>query len=432
MTTVLSIPGRRRLSAPPLNGLLGLVGLLLLTLPFYRALTVPLGPVHLSIADGLTMLAGLYLGSAFCMGRELAWPGRGFSIALGLFLFGVCGSIVDAHTRSRSIHFMASIGLDLVLLVTVYQCVRTAHGLRIFTRCYVAAATLVAAIAILQTVALFTGGVLGSAAGTLAARNEMVFLLLPGFAMALASTFQRGPRRVVYGLAAFTILTAIVLSRGRAGTAFCLLLLAWVPVLVLRTRSFRLLEALLLWGCLLLAGVVFFTGTGIGGELLGRYTTSLQLELQDQRGSAWTRYEVLRGTWNAFESSPVFGIGAENFKLSSGQYVDSGVQAGVDDPGSIPPHSTYLGTLAETGLVGFVGLLGLVIAGLGSLRCIRHSGTEERNLVAGAAAAFTSLAAFLLVFDASARPVTWMFLGLALAVREVAPSPRFRPVVVTL
>ena len=92
----------------------------------------------------------------------------------------------------------------------------------------------------------------------------------------------------------------------------------------------------------------------------------------------------------------------------------------------------YLGTLAETGLVGLVGLLGLVIAGLGSLRCIRHSGTEERNLVAGAAAAFTSLAAFLLVFDASARPVTWMFLGLALAVREVAPSPRFRPVVVTL
>lgn len=423
---------RPRISAPPLRGLLVLIAALLLCLPFYRALTLPVGPVHLSIADGITLLCGLYIGAAFCLGRPIAWPVRAFSVALALYLFAICGSIIDAYSRSRSIHYLASILLDLVLFVTVYQVMRTPRSLRVFTASYVTAACIVAGFAALQGMAVLGGGGVASVAGTLAARNEMVFVLLPGFAMALASAFQRGPARLGYVAAALLILAAVVLSRGRAGTLFCLALLMWVPLLVLRSRGLRVVEVLVLWGALALAGGLFFTSSGVGERLLSRYTTSLQAEFADQRGSAWTRFEVLRGALAAYRSSPVLGIGADNFKLTSGHYVEGGDGGGLHDLSEIQPHSTYLGALAETGLLGLAGFAGLVLAGLLSLRGLRYCRPADRPVLVGVLTAFACLAAYLAVFDAGARPNTWMFLAVALATREVAPSPRFRPVVVRI
>jgi O-antigen ligase len=70
---------------------------------------------------------------------------------------------------------------------------------------------------------------------------------------------------------------------------------------------------------------------------------------------ATMHYRMNQEAWIAFRSSPVFGIGPARFT----SWVDIRKEAGLypADKLSYGPHSLYLGTLAESGLVGGLGLL---------------------------------------------------------------------------
>jgi O-antigen ligase len=65
------------------------------------------------------------------------------------------------------------------------------------------------------------------------------------------------------------------------------------------------------------------------------------------------RYSYWRVALDTFAERPLQGIGAGTFVVEWLQHRD------VDDP-TREPHSLYLGTLAELGLVGFAALLALV------------------------------------------------------------------------
>ncbi|HED66158.1 MAG TPA: O-antigen ligase family protein [Planctomycetes bacterium] len=423
-----SAPPRKRV-APPSRGVLTFLVLAVLSIPFYRLLTVEVGPFFISSVDALTVISGIYVSAMFLMGRPLAWPRGRFQTFLALYIFAVAASGLGALDQGRSLHYLAAVLLNLVLFTVTFQCMRTPRTLEILSRSYCLACLLLAVVALAQGLRMLEGGPLVSATGTLGSRNEMIYFLLPGFAIAAGNAMGRGWKRFGYLLVAGVLLAAILVSRGRAGVLLCLGVGFVAPILTSGSRrGVRVLEPLALWGLLALLGLALVSISG-SGELVERYLHSIQTEFREQRGSVWARYEVLRGAWNAFTSHPIFGIGADNFALASGVYVDAGANVGQHDFAAIQPHNSYVGALAETGIAGFVGLLGLLSAGLSGLGAVRRAPLDQRPLLAGVVLAFLVLIVDLAVFDGVVRPVTWLFLALALAAREIAPPPRHRPLV---
>lgn len=80
--------------------------------------------------------------------------------------------------------------------------------------------------------------------------------------------------------------------------------------------------------------------------LVARATEVLRISL---------RLELARAAWDMFVSQPLTGVGAENF----GRYL---LYTGIFPEGhgmtpNLAPHSVWLQTAAETGLIGFLALL---------------------------------------------------------------------------
>jgi O-antigen ligase len=99
-------------------------------------------------------------------------------------------------------------------------------------------------------------------------------------------------------------------------------------------------------------------------------------------------------TWgqdlNVFATAPAFGVGVEDFTASTSDSTDvvvSGVRA-LDQP-----HSSYLGLLAEQGVVGFLPFLVLTFAVAWMVRALRKRSADDaiaaiRACLLGAGLAF--------------------------------------------
>lgn len=140
-------------------------------------------------------------------------------------------------------------------------------------------------------------------------------------------------RRWFYPLALLSIVS-IMLSVSRS--ALFLLLITGLKIL----KSWRL--GLLLAGLLLLSPIV-----------LTRFASLFNHDFL-----SWARREELAGeAIKMYLYSPIFGVGSNNFiNILSNQLISG--------PGRFiqPVHNIYLLSLAETGLVGFLGLTTLVVA----------------------------------------------------------------------
>lgn len=82
-----------------------------------------------------------------------------------------------------------------------------------------------------------------------------------------------------------------------------------------------------------------------------------------------------RLAWEAWQRHPWIGVGVGQFS----QVVAQAFQAGRIPYASADPHSTWLGSLAETGLIGLAGLVGLWIAILREARRARHQMTRPNQ-----------------------------------------------------
>jgi O-antigen ligase len=95
---------------------------------------------------------------------------------------------------------------------------------------------------------------------------------------------------------------------------------------------------------------------------------------------------------NMFLRHPLTGIGLKSFPLALPYYAPNGLPLAVEmGPGQVlipiqGPHSTYLSLLSETGIVGFLAIVGWVAsAGLLAWRWTReHAGTSDRGRAYGA------------------------------------------------
>jgi O-antigen ligase len=285
---------------------------------------------------------------------------------------------------------------------------------------YAAMAAIVAIVACIQGFWLILArGEVASLSSTFAARNEMVFFLVPGFAFALGLFLMAYRTWMNLGIVVM-IFVALVLSRGRAGVF--LIVLASLALLAVAWRSTRgnhvqFGRGVVVVGAISLVVVGFWAmQRDLASYFTNRYVTSVSKELTEERGSVFMRVMVIRGVWDAFQTSPVVGIGAGNFKPRSQEFVD----LTVNDSDLIQPHNTYLGLLAESGLVGLLAFLGVLGSCLPTWRQLRQ-GVERRDwTIVTMVVALVCLLLNLATFDALARYPLWLLVGLALAARRLA------------
>jgi hypothetical protein len=134
------------------------------------------------------------------------------------------------------------------------------------------------------------------------------------------------------------------------------------------------------------------------------------------------RYQYWTVAWHAFESKPLTGIGPGTYQFYWNQhspFFESIINA----------HSLYLETLAETGLIGFVLIAGLLLTLLGAgVWTVMRAPPLARVSLAGATAAFAGFcvaAGFDWVWQLPVFPIAALLLGATIvAYREHRPRER--------
>lgn len=194
----------------------------------------------------------------------------------------------------------------------------------------------------------------------------------------------------------------ITLSRG----AFVALFVSYLSsIVVLSIARERRIVSMLIAGVLLVAGLILLSGFD---EAMVRV---FQLFQMITSGDLNSREIVWRAGLEGFPDAPWFGIGAGAYTAVSGSVLSK--------PWS--PHSSYLGVLVETGIVGFLLLYGTVIA------ILIQAGRLEagvRSMIYGVA---LPLAIGMLVTQWEYRKPLWLVLALAIGYSAVSQERRTVP-----
>jgi O-antigen ligase len=386
-------------------------------------------------AVSLTKIAGLVLGLAWLAAttadqgqrqRGLVATHPGAAWLLGALLAWAAVSMVWAPSPSEATGALSRYGLNAALFVIVYNVVRTPRDLEWVVAAFVAGAGVSAAYGLIVPPSAATGEALERAAGTIGDPNEFAAVLVPALPLSLAlAAGTRSPTLRWLGVAAAGLTaagTALSLSRGG--------LLALGTVLVIgvlvagRWRGAVILIALFI----ALSGVSYF--------LFAASLTARERVTSAEGGTG--RSDLWRVGWRMFEDRPLLGVGAGNFATASIDYLLRPGQLRRSDLIANTPkvaHNTYLGVLAELGVVGGIGFMGLMCFALGcGVRGARafaraRDGPMEMLCRAWLAAIAGVLAADFFI-SAQFSKQLWLLLALGpclLALARARRGPSFDP-----
>jgi hypothetical protein len=307
-------------------------------------------PVGYANAQAATWLMAFWPAVAFAAGARVPWALRGVAAALAVVL-------VDVALLSQSRGSLLSLPVCLVLFAVVVPG-RLRH--------------LAALVPILGAAALASPKVfdLGDAlADALAGRSAGP---IPGAASAVSSTV------LLCAAAAGLVVAAVGAWETRRPPA---------PATAARIRA--------TWRAVVVAGVVLGAVAGLVavGDPVDRVDSawhSFKGGYDDNTGSGnrltaglgSNRYDFYRVALDVFADHPVAGVGADNFFQD---YLARG--ASTETPRN--PHNLALRTLAQTGLVGTLLLLGAFAAALAAAwRGMRRADPLAATVGGGAALAF--------------------------------------------
>ena len=163
-------------------------------------------------------------------------------------------------------------------------------------------------------------------------------------------------------------------------------------------------------------------------DLTARIASATQGEVStlDTRSTIWTV------AWRMAEDYPITGVGIGNFEARSVEYV---IRPGttyrtdrvIDDPGVA--HNSYLGPLAEIGIVGLALLLSII--GFSLVCTVRAARRFERNgdsrmeaIARGLLVALVGLLTAAFFISAESNKFIWLMLAMGPALLAVAERPR--------
>lgn len=209
----------------------------------------------------------------------------------------------------------------------------------------------------------------------------------------------------------------LVASQSRGGMLAVLVVIGAAFVFFRRRRAYAALMALVLIG----VAAVYFSATPDALDRLTRATDG-----GSGRTGLWTVAE------RAFVDQPVLGVGLNNFSAVAPDYTRQPgalerVQKIVEQPTVV--HNLYLQQLTETGVVGFLLLMGVmgaaVAAGWRAGRMAELDGDADLEVLARAilVANLGMLAASIFISDAVDRRL-WILLALGPAALAIARRGR--------
>lgn len=185
-------------------------------------------------------------------------------------------------------------------------------------------------------------------------QNDLATIMAVAFALAAGiATRSRGRRRLVATASAVVLVAAILGSASRGGALA--LAVGAVVFVAGQTRHRRTIYA----GGLLLGAIVAWQASGSVfrdrvkslGDLEGDYN------LQAKTG----RIEVWKRSLHYMGEHPVAGVGAGNFMVAEGEYLEEQGESGKWSAA----HNAYIQVFADLGIIG--GIIFLVLVG-GTLR----------------------------------------------------------------
>ena len=211
--------------------------------------------------------------------------------------------------------------------------------------------------------------------------------------------------------------TGLVASQSRGGILAMLVVIVAAFVFFRRRRAYAALMALVLIG----VAAVYFSATPDALDRLTRATDG-----GSGRTGLWTVAE------RAYADSPVLGVGLNNFSAVAPDYTRQPgalerVQKIAEQPTVV--HNLYLQQLTETGIIGFLLLMGVMVAALAAAwragRLAENKGDGDLEVLARAilVANIGMLAASLFISDAVDRRV-WILLALGPAALAIARRSR--------
>jgi putative inorganic carbon (HCO3(-)) transporter len=414
---------------------------LVLALPFsarlrFGSLALHPGGAEAALAPidfPLLVLLVLYLLEDIRNGQLIFYAGR---VERRLLLFGALGllSIVNAVDPGLVLYEVIRVLRMVALIYCVKRFVRSRQEVRLVL--YLLAFDLVtqSAMGLAQrllgrSLGLFilgeadalwldttVQGVISRVGGTLGHANSLAMfleMLLPlFFSLAVARDTALSPRNRWLSVLAFTLgLSTLILTFSRSSWLAVFVALALVLLYHFRHLRFTRRQAVIIFGAAAssLAGLAIFWDS-----IYRRLTASAEY-------SFGFRAKLNGVALDMLEAHPWLGTGLNNFSLSMADYNDIGLPAHRFSPA----HNIYLLTAAETGLLGLLAflwlLLGIFTESWPALK------SQDRFLAACAAGLLAGLAAALIHSNLGwlwrydvVHVMFWFTAGYALAIRRVA------------
>ena len=354
----------------------------------------------------------------------------GFSYLIVLFLGWVLLSTTWAENTSIALTQFSRFLLVSVPLMILYTAIQTRRQMAIVIGAFIAGTSYAAVYGLITRPSLDTaeaGRLVSGGIGNLGDPNFLAASLIAGIALAGAGIVAARGRPVLQlGAvgALTTCLAAFVLTGSRGGIIG--LAVAMIAAVAVSGR----------WRARTTLAVVAVVTLGIGfytiyapPEVKDRVESVTQGEVrsQDGRSTLWTT------GWRMVKDNPVRGVGAGNFRVQSVKYaLEPGATYRTDFLIDTPAvsHNSYLGPLAELGIVGallFVSIIGFSVASAWRAATLfaRAGDLPMEALARGVIVASVGMLAAGFFISAEVNKQMWLLLALGPALLGVAGATRF-------
>lgn len=276
---------------------------------------------------------------------------------LGLFVGWAFLSVAWAEVPTHALGFAIRYALNIVLFLIVFTALRTLRQAVVVTGAFLAGAVAASLYGVIGGTNTAEFG--SRVAGTNLDPNELASVLVAGVVLSAALAVnlkdKPGPRLAALAGGGFCLITiCLTLSRG----GILALIVAMIGGIAL-AGSWRpkVAVATLLVALITVSYFAFYATP----QARDRITSSTQGETRRQEGRS-TIWEV---GWRMVKANPIIGVGAGNFPDASGRYliqpgtITRSDQVLIEKPQ--PAHNSYLGVLAELGIVGASMFIGIIV-----------------------------------------------------------------------